>query len=651
MEQGTGRGKRRAIAATAALLLFAGSAALLWQLFADHGSVTVASGPSPESRAKSAVEREPRDAAHAEADIDAAAALATREADRVDPVAALDAAVMRELARRGRARFVGLVLDPGGTPCPGAQLFVRGEAAGTSDERGAYEVEVALGGVDGLFQVAARAEGIGSVALVVSGPSRRLDLQLRRGGTVRGRAIDWRGGAPVAGAEVELRAASGLLDSLDAGGGSRDGYRIVARCDAEGRFAFDHVPPLSGFALRAFAPGHDNLMWHEFASPDDDEVREVELVLRRRVAVRGRFAPWPPRGAAAGASVTLRATAERELATTPDADGRFELALTEYAHWALALEGGGARLWSTSFPIPPDSPPIDFGRIDLVPPSTVVGRVALPPELLAFGFVVRGHARDGEERFGFEVPVAADGRFEVGPLVMEECDLLLAWSGEFGGRHSMGSSMGSGRDEFPVERGARLDVGELRPPALLAGRVVDEQGTPISGAEIRCRRGEPKNPFASFGVDARTDGAGRFVLRVGGERGSVTRVRAVAHGQIAESPPFTVGETSLVLGDLVLGGGRRVSGHLVAADGTPVVGARVLLDPAGRIDTTWFGELVAFTGVDGSFEFTGLEPRAYPSRVVTPDGIQFEPPPIAADATEVAWTVPAEPQVPARRDR
>src|SRR5688572_13250995 len=151
MDSGTVHGRRLAIA-TFALLVMALTGAALFALLRDE---------APEIRGGKEGRRA-RDDAGGSADAPPFDPFeAERRADEIaatsDAVASLDVAEMRALALRGRARFVGLVFHPAGVLCPGAQLFVRGEAAGASDERGAYEIEVAHDVGNGRFQFAARA--------------------------------------------------------------------------------------------------------------------------------------------------------------------------------------------------------------------------------------------------------------------------------------------------------------------------------------------------------------------------------------------------------------------------------------------------------------------------------------------------------------
>ncbi len=84
----------------------------------------------------------------------------------------------------------------------------------------------------------------------------------------------------------------------------------------------------------------------------------VELELRRCVAVRGRFAPWPPCSFTSEAPREVRAgtigSGARwfdgcDLKAPLDGDGRFELLLPEFASYSLALAAGLAardhRVW------------------------------------------------------------------------------------------------------------------------------------------------------------------------------------------------------------------------------------------------------------------------------------------------------------------
>lgn len=135
----------------------------------------------------------------------------------------------------------------------------------------------------------------------------------------------------------------------------------------------------------------------------------------------------------------------------------------------------------------------------------------------------------------------------------------------------------------------------------LSGRVVDLSGRPVAGARLRC------TPEAGGqGVDAVTDEAGRFALRVLGEP---QRLRVEAAGFGAEElrrvePP--AGDLEITLYKL-----RGLEG-VVRAGGRPAAEATVVLrGPSGTLTET--------SGPDGAFQFRDLAEGIYALRATRGD--------------------------------
>lgn len=549
-----------------------------------------------------------------------------------DPLRPLDPREERRREQAGRATLCGLVLAPDGAAIAGAKLFVDGALVGRSDARGAYRIEFAHDVLDGATTIAAMAESIGSRVEPFHGPGRRLDLQLEAGRVVEGRAVEWRGGAPIVGATVDL-----LARPATHGTGATC-FALTSRSDANGGFRFAAVPEGS-VELRARAPTADTLAFRPCAVDLDSSATRVELELRRCVAVRGRFAPWPPRGFVSEAPREVRAWTigsgarwfdGRDFKAPLDGDGRFEMLLPEFASYSLALAAGDEALWCEPLTLPPDAAPVDLGRIALGEATLLVGQLELPAEVVALGVVVRGHAQCGEASIEFERRCAADGSFSIGPYPLERVEFELACRERVLHRSE------------PIalrHGGERLDLGLLAAQPAWFGRVVDEAGRPFAHAtvamEVDGRRDRP--------VEL-TDAEGWFSLLAGRESGRtdeaartlVVTARGLAAHRFAVSRPATAVAR---LPDLVVrsDAAAAVAGLLREADGTPVVGARVTLGYAS------LEELHDVTGSDGRFEFRGLVVEAdhpWPVVVEFPDGRELATA-IAAGDRELEWVVPS----------
>ncbi|MBL8844001.1 MAG: carboxypeptidase regulatory-like domain-containing protein [Planctomycetes bacterium] len=549
-----------------------------------------------------------------------------------DPLRPLDPREERRREQAGRATLCGLVLAPDGVPVAGAKLFVDGALVGRSDARGAYRIEFAHDVLDGATTIAAMAESIGSRVVPFHGPGRRLDLQLEAGRAVEGRAVEWRGGRPIAGATVDLLARSNF------DGTSATCFALTTRSDSAGAFRFAGVPDGS-VELRARTAEADTLAFRPCSIAAESEATLVELELRRCVAVRGRFAPWPPRGFVSEAPREARAWTigsgarwfdGRDFRAPIDGDGRFELLLPEFASYTLALAAGDEALWCETFTLPPDAAPVDLGRVAWSDATMLVGSIDVPADVAALGLVVRGSAQYGDASIEFERRCAADGSFSIGPYPLESVEF------EFACRERV-----LHRAE-PIELrrgGGRIELGLLAAQPAWFGRVVDEAGRPFAHAtvvlEVGGRRARPMES---------TDAEGWFSFLAGAEtdrtdeaaRELVVTARGLAAHRFAVSRPATAVAR---LPDLVVRSDPAavVQGLLREADGTLVVGARVTLQSGSRDD------LHDVTGSDGRFEFRGLvveAARVWPVVVEFPDGRELVTA-ISAGHRELEWVVPS----------
>ncbi len=556
-----------------------------------------------------------------------------QETPVADPLRPLDPREERLREQAGRVTLCGLVLSPAGEPVAGAKLFVDGELVGRSDARGAYRIEFAHDVLGDSAAIAAIAESVGSCVVRLQGPGRRLDLTLETGHVVEGRTVEWRGGAPVAGATVDLLA-------RDLGSGTGEScFALTARSDASGAFRFAAIPD-GPIELRARAPAADTLAFRPYRLVDDAAATRIDLELRRRVALCGRFDPWPPRGFVSAAPREVRAWTSsggsrwfdgRDFRAPIDGDGRFELLLPEYASYSLALAAGDEALWCETWPLPPDAAPVDLGRIALGEPTTLAGQLDVPSEVAALGVVVRGHAQCGEASIEFERRCAADGSFSIGPYPLERVEFELVC------RHRVLHRA----EPLELRRGdGRFDLGLLDGLPSWFGRVVDESGRPFAHASVVLEEGgKSVRPMVEC------DGDGVFWFNAGAElaadAAAPPTLVVTARGLAAHRFPVAVPATAVArLPDLVVRSEPtlRVGGVVREADGTPILGALVTLGYAS------LEEVRDVTGVDGRFEFRGLVvegARSWPVVVELPDGRSFEPPPLTAAERELEWHAPS----------
>lgn len=163
-------------------------------------------------------------------------------------------------------------------------------------------------------------------------------------------------------------------------------------------------------------------------------------------------------------------------------------------------------------------------------------------------------------------------------------------------------------DPEPVP-GAETHAPEVAQPepadrSHVHGRVVDERGGPVSGAEVEALPSPAASSVASSSrATAKTDADGRFGIAVPDRTALLVR---------AGAPGFTTAWKSPVYGgervDLVLRPAARLEVFVAEPDGKPASGAQVgvaALDAARR--TAWSDERT--TGVDGIARFEAV-PRA-----------------------------------------
>lgn len=523
-----------------------------------------------------------------------------------------DPAEIAAIESDGLVLFWGVVRDPAGAPCPGATLFHDDHLAGTTDERGAYRIVVEQRAWDqygstrgGLERwLVARKPGVGVAQAWCTGASGRHDLDLLPGVTVAGRVRERGSERPVAGArvtfQVPLQSPSGALGEL---------LPLATVADGEGRFAF---PTVLGrrVALAATSADFASSGWFEYDIDAERGRTNIDFELQPMLTARGWFAPWPPSGIdrAMAASALVRAVDGEVTASAGDlpprtvvvaADGTFALRFPARTLLELRLEAGGGILWRQRVDLPWEPQDLDLGRIALGEPARVHGELALPASLLELGFelAVVLDAADGARVL--RSPVGAEGRFESPPL------------GKFRG------------DSHDLEPGARFDLGRVVVAgALIAGRVTRADGGPVAESAVALAYGRGDDASCN---EHWADAGGRYVFMLSGsvadpnswlaEMAKHSDVRFVARRRglrSATTPttPFADGDARRL--DLALEEGVTLSGCVLDAAGTPIIGEMMQLQAFGdaAVETSYSPNLGWTDGV-GRFEIAGLAAGRY----------------------------------------
>lgn len=502
-----------------------------------------------------------------------------------------------EVELAGAAALAGLAVDAGGRPLAGVRVaatpagaeasprpFRLGRAASraVSDGEGRFLLPRLAAG--GAYDVEAVKDGFAPLRVRAGGaPPGPLRLVLAPARAAYGRAVD-AGERPLQGVEVRL-SASGAAGAADA----------LAATGADGRFTLPALPA-SEVDLAARKRGFVPLTVRGLEVPPGDGPADLgALVLVPGAELRGTVedpagAPVPEvsvwlvedEGQSALSFESLRRTA-------PDAvtDGRGEFLVADLpprhkVHLALAREG---FLSETLLGL--EVPPPEALRITLERGAWVSGRVVDgdgAPVALARVSVRERQAPDGTvgaSRYRPEgartVESDAAGAFLLAGVAPGEVELQARAAGFQVPEPTL--------LELPVAGGVDGVELTLEPGAVIAGRVAGRRGGPVAGA--RMLLGE---------LAAATADDGRYRLE-GAPLGERTlHVRHRGYAWQSRELEVLPGEN---VADFELDGGLPVTGRVLDADGTGVVGARVelrLRDPLQR------REYRAATGAEGRFE-------------------------------------------------
>lgn len=512
-------------------------------------------------------------------------------------------------------RIRGTVVDREGKPAAGAKVWVSKLGfLDTSDTRetvadaeGAFAIAAGPGDW-GVFAVRGDEGGQvdwGAIPRIDAGHDQDpapVAIKLRAPSRFRGRLVDAETGEPIAGGRFALD----------------DARRVEV--DAQGRF---DAPGLEMTNHEAYplCPGHERrrILFDTTGRPD----AELELALPRAGKVVGRVVDGDGRPIP-GASVGLRTSGSifsgSALWEKCGDDGRFvyegrapgrsgRLAarapgFQDLEREDIAATTDAAAADEVVFTLRPD-PRAGPGAKEAARSQrrrTVSGTVAGPEGRPVAGVVVRWGLRIGSDRIP-ETTTDDRGAFRLEGLP-DEANVL--------------SVMAKGlAPAFPqIEPGGdRVVAVELKPGATIRGRVVDDAGSPIEGADVAPSIGNPRPNWGGFvyldELGAKTDRDGRFTL-VGLPEGAKCDVISGRRSAIRQRPLSATDEAQ---NEMVLLGEGAIRGRVVDPLGNPVRNFRVQVgipkgtkpgDPVGGFFAGYSGTGLAFTRGDGEFIVSGL---------------------------------------------
>lgn len=536
----------------------------------------------------------------------------------------------------------GRVVDEGGHGVTADVVVATSAHRPTPLERGAPRAARQRTGADGRFVVAVVPGRI--VVMVATGarlasfelPSawegeRTFPLALEPGAVVVGRVLD-DGGAPVRAAQVVLEVAADRASTATV-----RSVVVRAETDEAGAYRVTGLPVGRVVSASASASG---------LVPATAGVRDVALALATTVSIdlavrRARTARgvvedehgWGVPGAEVVIELDL-ADDRVTRRTRADAQGRFEFA-------GLPPAAGAVLAWSPVHaprPRPTDTQPargadgatedgfapvvVDLhegdvvARVRVVAAREVVGQVVDAEGLPVVGAFVSAESAEtaalwlARDRLPAVAATDRDGTFRLGSLPPVRGWVLRAAAAS--------SRAEPVRDLDLRERGAAGLILRLAPGGIVAGRVVQTDGTPATDVVVRVATDDARSQGSCL-----TDAEGRFsVAGLAAGVGSVQVVGRTPRAGGAWPRVETAMGTRVDGVELVVERQTALSGVVVDDAGAPVAGARVRYRPVRR-----GGGPAAFVGTaeteaDGTFSVL-VDAGAY--RVAVGDGAMGDP--------------------------
>jgi hypothetical protein len=554
----------------------------------------------------------------------------------------------------------GRVVSAGGSPIAGASVTVRPPASPTDPDL-APAARPAVTGADGTFRVgdaapdgnhvtvSARSYGAVGLARVRAGALPR-PIALGLGSLVSGRVVARDGKTPVAGAVVRYE-----------GGGIESAWTAVG---ADGRFELSDIPARAGAIVAE--GGESGLGAASTGVLPAPPGRAVTVVLAPAPALQGRVLDAKTRRPVARVRVTVDdGTLARTTRSNPD--GRYEVrGLVAQRPYRVRADEPRHAPWARDRVLlaTAETQGLD---IPLTLASELSGRVVDEGGKAvsgAIGRIVpaggRGRGprvraiRDGDRPL---FRTGSDGAFRATRLAAGDDQVLVVTHPDFQPRTIGGVSLAPGAS-------ALVNV-VLRRGLALGGRVRDEAGHPVAGAEVEIGGGGAFAAFGSFLAGGGRGGAssggprpktvtgadGRFELKGLSEATySLTVSKQGYADHRLDRVPVDGGRRDAL--EITLSAGASIRGTVARRDGRSAEGYWVRAVPPGSLSPGFgpfgLGEARA-TGADGSFAIEGLrDGDTYDLVLLGPDGAATRREGVVAPAEAVEVVVPSPGRIAGR---
>jgi len=516
-----------------------------------------------------------------------------------DPVDAAPGAVVPVTLTLAQGAWLSLLVrDPGGVPIAGATVRAWPVPAWQRDQ-GAFSRRMAGRMVEPAAEVASDGEGrvrlaplaTGAVALELKAPGyvrRTLDATVAREGTDLGVQV-LEPGVEVLGRVVdEAGNGVGELDVLEEDMPGIAFGEPVAKSDAGGQFTIPDQPHGGELRLMARGEGWVPVATVAVAVPPE---APLELRVRRARKLAGRVVDErdgePVAGARVWVSKEVRRASGMSMASVGGGesgeDGTFEVGDLGAGGYVVGVQAAGFARAEVEVTLPEDEAPR---------PVTVV---------LRRGLAIAGRVEEsnGTPAAGVyvELEPASRSQGSAGGRISRDAERTdpegaFRFDGLEPGQYQLGAGddEGAGASEVVEAGAAEPVVLRLQPPGSLLCRVVDGDGAPVAGADLRVY---PMGGAVSGPLRAASDAGGTATFAaLAAQR---YRVMATAKGLAPANQDVTVtgGRPAEVTVSLERGG--TVTGHVVGL--TP--------EQTARVEVSTRGGSSRVAG-DGSFRLDGV---------------------------------------------
>ncbi len=498
-------------------------------------------------------------------------------------------------------RVTGMVLAAGGAPIAGARVIVLGDGATSI---GTVFFAEAVAGADGAFAVSNAPSGSTTTSARAQGyvpwwhptaPGRAPErIVLETGGSVSGTVTDV-AGRPAFGAIVS----SGL---------------VAIRSDSSGRYRLVGVG--AGSKTIEAISGEDQIArrGNVVVRPGAETI--VDLRLTRAASIPGTVTDEATRRPVPGASIRILDTGPASQASrtrrlvVADGQGRFRAGGLEPGRYTVRADRTGYLPTAlTGIIADTASARSPAAAIALEPAASVAGVVVDEKGRAVAGARVhvargpvnprlRGGATPGAAPR--ETVTGPDGAFRLDSLAAARGVSIEAVKSGFAPAQLPGVTLKAGQ----TIRGVSLT---LRAGLTASGRVVDEKGQPVTGAEVRVARNEDRGgrrPFRGPGAQSTPDAVsgndGTFAL--GGLEEGDYRATASHEGYAQATVPsvHVAAKGPTVWSPIMLSRGAAIAGVVKDEQGHAIAGALVELFAEGQEPST------AATDGEGGFRIASL---------------------------------------------